>query len=159
ISKNNLSGLLQVGANDLIMNQYLSDTTIELHRTFPNLKINTLSGPATYLLGLIASRQLDIGFFFHMPSIDSTFEVFKRIPVRFKIVISKKEAKNVQVLESFIGSREIDDTATTRFPALQRLRKDRPKTRITFSSNNLNFHRELVLRGLGISILPDFLIQ
>lgn len=159
ISKNNLSGLLQIGASDLIMNQYLSDTTIELHRTFPNLKINTLSGPATYLLGLIASRQIDVGIFFHMPTLDSNFEIFKRIPTRFKIVVSKKEFKNRLVLESFIGSREIDDTATTRFPALERLRRDRPKTRITFSSNNLSFHRQLVLNGLGVSILPDFLIK
>jgi DNA-binding transcriptional LysR family regulator len=61
-------------------------------------------------------------------------------------------------MESFIGSREIDDSSTHRFPTLSFHRKKWPKAKISFSSNSISLHKRLVLAGEGISILPGFAI-
>lgn len=63
------------------------------------------------------------------------------------------------VLESFIGSREIDDTSTKHFPTLTKLKKIHPEAKIRISSNNITAHKEMVLRSLAVAVLPDFLVQ
>jgi DNA-binding transcriptional LysR family regulator len=78
--------------------------------------------------------------------------------VRFHLVVKNELRKNVRVLESFIGSREIDDASTRTFPTLEKLKKLYPKATIKISSNNLTAHRSMVLKGLGVSVLPDFLV-
>lgn len=61
-------------------------------------------------------------------------------------------------MSSFIGSREIDDTAARRFPFLELLKKDLPESRTTISSNDISAHRQLVIERLGVAVLPIFLI-
>ena len=78
---------------------------------------------------------------------------------RLKKKTRKDLNKKQEILESFIGSREIDDLNAKKFPTLERLRKDHPRAKIKISSNNLTAHREMVLRGLGVSVLPDFLVE
>ncbi len=91
-----------------------------------------------------------------MPELPSNLEVFKRVPLRFHLVVAQKA--NRKIIERFIGSREIDDTSTHRFPTLERMRKDYAQARIALSSNCLTLHRRLVLKGYGSSVLPAYLI-
>lgn len=63
------------------------------------------------------------------------------------------------MIQSFIGSREIDDLSTHKFPTVELMRKKYPKTRIIFSSNSISLHKQLVKAGKGVSIMPDFMVQ
>ena len=74
-------------------------------------------------------------------------------------MIRKDLKSKKSVLESFIGSREIDDTGTKHFPTLTKLKKLHPEAKIKISSNNITAHKEMVLKGLGVAVLPDFLVQ
>ena len=81
------------------------------------------------------------------------------MPYRFRLVVKKSESKNVKILESFIGSREIDDPSTNSFPTVELLRKSYPHTRIVFSSNSITLHKQLVMAGQGVSIVPEVMIE
>ncbi len=111
------------------------------------------------LLEKITSGEMECGIFFHIPDLPAKLEIFERKDIRYHLVVRKDLKNNKETIESFIGSREIDDTSTRRFPTLEKLRKDFPKAQIRISSNNLTAHREMVLQGLGVSILPEFLIK
>jgi DNA-binding transcriptional LysR family regulator len=74
-------------------------------------------------------------------------------------VIKKDLRKEASVIKSFIGSREVDDVGNKRFPTLDRIRKDYPQAKITLSSNSLLAHKNFVLEGLGVSILPEMMVR
>lgn len=42
---------------------------------------------------------------------------------------------------------------------MNKLRERYPKAEIKISSNNLSTHKELVLKGLGVAVLPEFMIE
>ena len=77
----------------------------------------------------------------------------------FRLVVRKDLKKDLGVLSSFIGSREIDDIGTRRFPTIDKMKARYPDVKIKISSNNLTAHKELVMQGLGVSILPEFLVH
>ena len=111
------------------------------------------------MLKKLEDYQLDCCLFFHLPKLNEDIEVLERHPERFRVVVKKSHRDNFEVIESFIGSREIDNLNNTRFPTIDFMKKFYPNTNIALSSNNLEFHRQMVLRGKGTSILPEVLIQ
>ena len=133
----------------------LKDFLTENPRVYPQI----FSGPASMLFERIKKGEIEFGMFFHIPELPDELEIFKSKEIRYHVVVRKDLRKNQVALESFIGSREIDDTSTRRFPTLDRIRRDHPKARIKISSNNLTAHREMVLQGLGVAVLPDFIVR
>ncbi|MCX6125390.1 MAG: substrate-binding domain-containing protein [Proteobacteria bacterium] len=63
------------------------------------------------------------------------------------------------VCSSFIGSREVDDDSNKTYPTLNKLQKVYPNAEIRLSTNSFTAHKQLVLDGLGVSILPRFLVD
>lgn len=154
-----LAGTLNFGCSEAIANAEMARAVQKLTAQYPGLHPNLYTGTAQSLIDLIAQRKLEFGFFYHMPALPPTLEIIRRVPRAFNLVVSAKQKRNRKVIESFIGSREIDDTSTLRFPTIERMRKDYPGTKISLSSNNLHFHKELVMRGFGSSILPHSLVK
>lgn len=152
------AGPLAVGASEPIASHLVPEALQQMLKSFPNVYPVVFSGPSSMLFDRILNGELELGLFFHIPDlpVKLKMEVVKKI--RFRLVIRSDLKNKKSVIESFIGSREIDDTTTRRFPTLERLRKDYPNASIKISSNNLTAHREMVLKGLGVSILPDFLV-
>jgi DNA-binding transcriptional LysR family regulator len=74
------------------------------------------------------------------------------------LVVHRRFRNDGSVIERFIGSREIDDTSTHRFPTVERMRRDYKSARIVLSSNHLGFHKQMVLSGGGSAILPRYLV-
>ncbi len=153
------SGPLMVAAAEPIASHYLPKVFKPYLQSFPQVYPNVFSGPASMLFEKIIKGELELGLFFHAPEIPEKLEVFVTQDIRFHLVIKKELKRKNEIIESFIGSREIDDTSTKKFPTLERLKKDYPKAAIKISCNNLTAHKEMVLQGLGISILPDFLVH
>lgn len=100
-----------------------------------------------------------MGCFFYIPSLPKDLEVEYQYPLPFRLVVKKACSNNSEVLQSFIGSREIDDTSTHSFPTVEYIRKKYPRARITFSSNSITLHKQLVMEGKGISIMPEFMVE
>ncbi|NUN05704.1 MAG: LysR family transcriptional regulator [Bdellovibrio sp.] len=124
-------------------------------KVYPNI----YSGPASMLFEKIMNGDVEIGIFFHVPELPEKLQIFATKQIPYQLVVRKDLKKKAEVLESFIGSREIDDISTRRFPTLEKLRKEHPRAQIKISSNNLTAHKEMVLQGLGVSVLPKFLIE
>jgi DNA-binding transcriptional LysR family regulator len=151
-------GPLLIGAAEPIASQYIPEVLSNYLVSHPLVYPHIYSGTAsTHFLDL-AKGLLEIGIFFHIPELPDKLEIFEVKEFRHHLVVRKDLKRKNEVIEKFIGSREIDDTATKKFPTLDRLKKDYPKVSIKISSNNLTAHKEMVLKGLGVSILPDFLV-
>ena len=153
------SGPLLIAATESIASHYLPKVFKSYLEKNPKVYPNVYSAPASLLFEKIGKGELEIGLFFHIPELPDKLEIFRTQDVRFHLVVKKDLRRKTAVLERFIGSREIDDTSTKRFPTLERLKKDHPQAAIKISSNNLTSHKEMVLQGLGVSILPEFLID
>jgi DNA-binding transcriptional LysR family regulator len=152
-------GLLAFGAAEPIASHLVPQVLESLLKDSPELYPQIFSGPASMLFDRILSGELEFGLFFHIPHLPPRLALTPVKKLRFHLVIRKDLRKRKEVLESFIGSREIDDTGTRTFPTLEKLKKIYLEASIRISSNNLTAHRELVLRGLGVAVLPDFLVK
>lgn len=154
-----LTGPVNIGAAEPIAGGLLPAVLASLTDEFPGVNPNVYTATASQLLDMLSQGKLDVGFFFHTSSMPTNVEIIQRLPLRFHLVIKKSLKNDAETIQSFIGSREIDDLSNQKFPTVELLRKTYPKTRIRYSSNHLGLHRELVLQGKGVSILPGFLIQ
>ena len=152
-------GPLLIAAAEPVASHYLPNVLKGYLAEHPKVYPNIYSGPASMLFEKINNGEVELGIFFHIPDLPEKLQIFAMKEVPYHLVVRKDLKKHKEVLESFIGSREIDDTSTRRVPTLEKLRKDHPKAQIKISSNNLTAHKELVLQGLGVSILPRFLVQ
>ncbi len=152
-----ISGPLNFGSCEAMAGAGMAAALVDLFRAYPGIHPNVFVSTAHGLVEMIANRRLEFGLFFHLPELPDNLEVVTRIPVRFHLVVSRRH-KRREVIERFIGSREIDDSGTLRFPTLERLRKDYPAAQIVASTNHLRLHREMVLAGLGCSVLPNFIV-
>lgn len=152
-------GPLVIGAADPIASAYIPKVLSSYMKEHPKVYPSIISGPASMLLGEILNGKIEIGMFFHVPDLPEKLEIFERKKFRFHLVIKKELRRKKEIIESFIGSREIDDVSTRRFPTIERIKKDYPAVKITLSSNNISSHREYVLQGMGVAILPEFLVK
>lgn len=155
----NIAGVLNIGGAEPMINHYFPKRLADFHKTFPSVHLNVYTSTQAHLMQLISEGHLNVGLFFYAPHIPKELEVIERIPFLFRLIVSKKHKDDPEVLETFIGSREIEDTSTHRFPTVDLLKTKRPNTRIRFSSNSITLHKELVLLGQGVSILPEFLVE
>ncbi len=152
-------GPLLLAASEPIASHFIPSVLSSYLQTHPKVYPQIFSGPSSMLFERLLNGEIEMGLFFHIPDLPERLEIFAKKEVRFRLVVRKDLRRTKTVLESFIGSREIDDTSTRRFPTLERLRRDYPLAKISISSNNLTAHHELVLQGLGVAILPEFLIK
>ncbi|MBX3021889.1 MAG: LysR family transcriptional regulator [Bdellovibrionales bacterium] len=128
-------------------------------RTYPKVYPQFISGPADYLLKSIQTGALEFGMFFHMPELHEGLAVIERLELPFHLVVRANLKDDRETLNRFIGSREIDDTTTRRFPTLEKWRRRHPEASIGISTNNLTAHKQMVMNGLGIAVLPGFLLK
>lgn len=152
-------GPLIFGAAEPIASHFVPGILTNVLKEHPELYPNIYSGPATMLFDRITKGELEFGLFFHIPRLPDHLKMRVLRKVRFYLVVRKDLRRNTQTLTSFIGSREIDDTSTRTFPTLEKLKRVYPEARIRISSNNLTAHLSLVQQGLGVAVLPDFLVR
>ncbi|MES2801872.1 MAG: LysR family transcriptional regulator [Bdellovibrionota bacterium] len=152
-------GPLLLAAAEPVASHYIPAILKAYMDANPKVYPQIFSGPAAMLFDKLLNGSLELGIFFHIPELPERLEIFTTKKTRYYLVVRKDLRRKTQILESFIGSREIDDVSTKKFPTLDRLRKDYPEAKITISSNNLTAHKALVLQGLGVAVLPDFLVE
>jgi DNA-binding transcriptional LysR family regulator len=154
-----LNKTLHIVSDDSIASHLLPKVLKDLNFKERALRPVITTGKSKQLMEDLVSKKAEIGFFFYTPKINSNLKVIKKIEVPFKLVISKKNEKDKSKIFSFIGSREVNDNSNNRFPTIKRMQKIWPETKSVLSSNSLLIHKEFVIQGLGVSILPEFLIS
>jgi DNA-binding transcriptional LysR family regulator len=157
--KTGCRGVLRFGAVGAVASGLVPKTHVAFLKEYPDVWPMTFSGNAPALLEKISTGELEFGLFFHLPKLPPLLECETLGKIPFKLVIARQKKGSLEVRRSFIGSREVEDEGNKAFPTLERMRKDDPQVRIRVSANDLCAHKELVLEGLGVSILPEFLVQ
>lgn len=152
-------GPLAFAASEPIASHFVPEVLKNVMIKAPDLYPQVYSGTASMLFEQILKGELEFGLFFHIPELPERLKMTVLKKVRFHLVVLRERAKDTNVLESFIGSREIDDIATRSFPTLTKLKRIYPKASIRISSNNITAHLSMVLKGLGVAVLPDFLVE
>ena len=109
---------------------------------------------------LLVKGAFEIGVFYHLPAQRRRELLVERIgDVSFALVVRADRAKDEKTLASFIGSREIEDEGTRRYPTLERLKKDYPAAAIRLSCNDAAGQKEMVHLGLGVAVLPRSYVE
>ena len=152
-------GPLLIAAAEAIASHCLPSVIKSLMSDHSLVYPSIFSGPASMMFDRIERGEIELGLFFHIPDLPDKLEIFDQRPTRFHVVIRRDLRRKREVCESFIGSREIDDTSNRKFPTLEKIRRIYPQAKIRISSNNLTAHREMVLQGLGVSVLPHFVVE
>ncbi len=158
LKPNEVTGTFGIGAVEPVASHLLGAKLLKLSEAFPLVNLSIYTSTATQLLQMISTGKLDVGIFFHAPALPDNLEIIHRTPTRFRVVVQTAKKNSKETIQFFIGSREVDDLSNHKFPTIEMMRKKYPDTRIRMSSNHLGLHREMVLRGKGASVLPEFMI-
>jgi DNA-binding transcriptional LysR family regulator len=152
-------GPLIIAAAEPVASHFLPNILSIILKNHPQIYPQIFSGPSSLLLKKIENSEIELGLFFHLPDLSKKLIVINKYPIKFRLVIRHDLKKNREALTSFIGSREIDDSNAQNFPTLEKLKKKYSEAKIKISSNNLSAHKEMVMAGLGVSVLPEFLVH
>jgi DNA-binding transcriptional LysR family regulator len=128
-------------------------------REFPQIRPVHHSGPAQILIDKIQSGTVDFGVFFNVPELPRELDKVKLATVPFDFVILKELSRDREIAESFIATKEQDDDDSTRLPLFQKYKSYYRGTKIVAISSSSVARKDMVLSGLGTTILPRFLIR
>lgn len=151
-------GELRMGFSDHVLSYLVCPMMTQFQRTFTSIVPRTFTGTSEDICKRVAVDDLELAVLFTVPPEPSLrIRVLKEFPSR--VVIARGLEKERKIRTHFIGSREIDYAASKSFPTLSMLKTYFPETDIRTSSNSLEAHKRFVLEGLGVAILPEFMIQ
>lgn len=154
-----LTDIFQISTNDAIATQLLPSVIRDQKEDYPHIRpIINIEGVSTSVQNILEKKS-DIGLYFYVPKLPVDLKIIKRIEVKYKLVIAKSMFHSNQVRSQFIGSREAENKSEVKYPALEKIKKTIPNIQIHYSSNGLLTHKQMVLSGMGITILPEFLIS
>lgn len=155
----NISGDLCIATSDslspVIMGQVLKEFSLQ----YPQVKLVHHSAPATKLLESLQSGEIEFGIFFNVPPLPDNLSKTKVGQSSFKFVVAKKFVKNQKILNSFIASKELDHSHQDRLPLFQKYKEHNKHVSITGVSSSSIARKAMAMNGLGVTILPSFLIH
>jgi len=155
-----VGGPLPFGTGDLVASQLMSPLLERLLKAHPTLYPVVQTGTAHALASLVVERKLEFALLFHVPEeLRETVEVSRFMQVPFDLVVAKDKLRDKRVLESFIGSREVDAQSVRRFPTLEKWRRRQPGASIKVSTNCLHAHLAMARAGVGVAVLPRFAVS
>lgn len=153
------SGDICFATSDSLAPDTLGPLFNQIKKQYPQVRPVHHAGPATLLLEQITEGKIEFGLFFNVPELTVDLEKTKLAQIPFVFVVSKEHAKNKNVLESFIASREQGQIDNSKLPLFEKYKLQYKNTRITAVSSSSVARKDMVLNGLGITVLPHFLIQ
>jgi DNA-binding transcriptional LysR family regulator len=153
-----LRGDLILATSDHVARHLLPRPLATLHDQHPELIPRVLVGPAHMLVPSISERRVPFGLFFEVPA-SRTLAVRPIATFPCRIVVAPSRRKDPAVLARFIRSRELDDPLNRSFPTVRFLQRLGLGTQIRLSSNDLGAHVSWVREGLGVSVLPLFVVE
>ncbi len=152
-------GPLRVAAGGAVASRLVPHAIATIATAHPDVWPMVFSLPATMAADRIARGDLELGVYFYAEGLPRALERRELVPVRFHLVARADRARDRGTLASFIGSREVEDDRAARFPTLDKLRRTVPDARIRISSNDIEAHLRLVEAGVGVSVLPRFVVE
>lgn len=154
-----VGGALNMAVAEPIASQVIPKILKSLMATYPDIYPQVTTTTAAESLRLVVAEKVEFAILFHAPDLPDSLEVRAAIPVTHKLVVANDKRTSVKTCSSFLGSREVDDIGNKNYPTLSKLRKKYPHAEVKISTNSLSAHRQMVLDGLGVAILPEFMVR
>ena len=151
-----LSGTLKFGAESPISFLYIPNVLEKLAKEYPKLWPMMFTETTSNLANKIKNREIEFAFMFYEAERLKELEYREIKKVEFQLVISPKTSKHAK--DSFIGSREINHQSA-HLPTFEKLRRKNKNLFIKYSANDIMAYKELILKGLGIGLLPKEFVK
>jgi DNA-binding transcriptional LysR family regulator len=152
-----LSGTIKFAAGTPISSLLMPEVISKISKEYPRLWPMMYTGITDDVVRRIKNRELEFGLLFYEGNRIAGVEYKELIQCEFKVVATPTIDK--EGLNSFIGSREINESNAASLPTFSKLKKINKSLRIKYSANDLNAYREIILKGLGIGLLPEMMIR
>jgi DNA-binding transcriptional LysR family regulator len=156
--KSECEGKLAFGVPGSVSSYLVPPVIREFLRENPKVQPSIHTGTSTLISNEIYDGRIEFGLFFDARE-KSDFQVTELMEIPFKLVVASSHAKRLDAKPAFIIARKTDYTKTTPFPVLEMLNKNKINVETTISSNNLESQKGLVAEGLGVALLPAFMVQ
>lgn len=151
-------GLLSFGLNDAAACYVLPRIMKSFLEQHPRVRPSIFAGSSNLICNEIREGRIEFGVSFTQPD-KSEFQVSELVQVPFQLVVATSQLRTPHISSSFIISRDIDYPKSRPFPVLEILQRNRLKVEIMITSNNLDSQKEMVLQGLGVALLPSFMVK
>lgn len=151
------SGPLSMGATDSVSSYLMPRVLGQFLREHPKVSPSLFAGTSNLICSEITEGKIEFGVFFTVPEGD--FQVAELVDVPFQLVGPADVTPGEAVKRGFVISREIDYPKSRPFPVLEMLRRNSIEVKVAISSNNLDAQKHLVMEGLGVALLPSFMVK
>jgi len=129
----------------------------ELRKDFPNVIFQHQSGSITSFIDDITNGNIEMGFFFNIPKLPNGLVKTKLASVDFHFVAKKSKHHQMEAENSFIAT--IASTQRPEdVPLLKKYKSIRKNAHVSIISNSSITRKSMVLAGLGVSLLPEFMV-
>lgn len=151
-------GPLAFGVTDSVCAYIMPRVLSPFQKDHPKVSPSIFSGTSNFICRELASGHAEFGLFFSIP--DPNYFEFEEISsVPFELVGSPRVVENRDIRHSFIIAREVDYPRSRPYPVFQMLEKQHLKIHTKISVNNLDSQKELAKEGLGVAMLPRFMVK
>ncbi|MBI4405657.1 MAG: LysR family transcriptional regulator, partial [Deltaproteobacteria bacterium] len=151
-------GPLSFGASDSIASHLVPDLLVSFLKKHPAVRPSIFAGTSTAIVEEITRDGIEFGIFFTQPKAPAV-QVEELGKIAFLLVGSKNFIKKKDIEQYLIASRDTDYYGPGSFPAMQLLKESGLKPRVVIEANTLDAQKQMVLRGLGVALLPDFVVH
>jgi DNA-binding transcriptional LysR family regulator len=124
----------------------------------PKVQAAIYTGTSALISNEIYDGRIEFGLFFDVLE-KGDFQITELIEIPFLLVASSAQSKRPDPRLRFIIARKTDYTKATPFPVLEMLDRNGIRVDAFISSNNLESQKGLVREGLGVALLPAFMVQ
>jgi DNA-binding transcriptional LysR family regulator len=152
-----LSGVLRFGAVSPLSFLFLPDAIARMSSEYPRVWPMMYTGLTDDLAQRVRGRELEFAVLGYEGTRLKDLEYREIGTCRYRLVASPRISP--EAMDSFIGSREIHDPVSPKLPTFEKARRLNKRLHVKYSANDPLAYKDLILRGLGIGILPEPLIR
>lgn len=151
---------ISVACSDSLSQLLIEDIYPKIKKSNPDFKLNHYTGSARLFLSEIENGNVDLGLFFNVPpELPLKLSQQKLMSVEFIYVVLNKMSQKQQVLNSFIAASGHDKKSPDDLPLFKTYKKFNANAEIGLISNSSISRKKAVMKGLGVTILPKFLVE
>jgi len=151
-------GKLALGVPSSVSSYLLPAAMRTYLRDNPGSEVFIWTGTGALISQEILEGHVEFGIFFSVAE-GREFQVSELAEVPFKLVVSARHKKDPDIRSCFVISRTSDYSRTAPFPVMEMLRRSKVRFKRVISSNNLDSQKQLVMEGLGVALLPAFMVR
>ncbi len=150
-----IQGKFSLAGSDSLSFSLLKNLITGLSDAYPNLIFHHYAGSSTNYIASIQNGELDMGLFFNVPSLPQDLEKTKICDVDFCYVVKNESGLKSELKNSFIGHHE----APEKLPLFKKYKTKHKDAKVVIVSNSSMVRKSMVENGLGMSVLPYFMVQ